>query len=51
MFQHELDHLAGILLVERLDEDQAREARRQVRDLMLGFTAQDPAPRRGLLSR
>jgi peptide deformylase len=51
MFQHELDHLAGILLVERLDEDQAREARRQVRDLMLGFSAQEPAPKRGLLLR
>lgn len=51
MFQHELDHLAGILLVERLDDDQARQARRQVRDLMLGFAEKEPAPRRGLLLR
>ena len=50
MFQHELDHLDGVLLVERLDEDQAREAKRQVRDLMLGFERQ-PAPRRGLSLR
>jgi peptide deformylase len=27
IFQHELDHLDGILLVERLDDDQRREAR------------------------
>ncbi|HWJ98927.1 MAG TPA: peptide deformylase, partial [Acidimicrobiales bacterium] len=39
MFQHELDHLNGVLLIERLDEDQARAAKRQVRDLMLGFGA------------
>ena len=46
MFQHELDHLNGILLVERLDEDQAKQAKRQVRDLMLGF--EEPAPKRRL---
>ena len=27
VFQHELDHLNGILLVERLDEDQRRKAK------------------------
>jgi peptide deformylase len=51
MFQHELDHLDGVLLVERLDDDQAREARRQVRDLMLGFATEEPAPRRRLSLR
>jgi len=51
MFQHELDHLDGVLLVERLDEDQARDARRQVRDLMLGFAAEEPASRRRLSLR
>ena len=50
MFQHELDHLDGVLLIERLDEDQARSAKRQVRDLMLGFGA-EPAPKRGLSLR
>jgi peptide deformylase len=50
MFQHELDHLDGVLLIERLDEDQARAAKRQVRDLMLGF-GEEPAPKRGLSLR
>ena len=27
-FQHEIDHLDGVLLIERLDEEQRREARR-----------------------
>jgi peptide deformylase len=31
VFQHELDHLDGVLLVERLDEDQRREAVRILR--------------------
>jgi peptide deformylase len=31
IFQHELDHLDGILLVERLDPDQRREARALLR--------------------
>lgn len=48
MFQHELDHLNGILLVERLDEDQARDAKRKVRDLMLGFSEK---PARGFSLR
>ena len=28
VFQHEVDHLDGVLLVERLDEDQRKEAQR-----------------------
>jgi peptide deformylase len=35
VFQHELDHLDGILLLERLDDDQRKEAKRLVRELML----------------
>ncbi len=35
VFQHEMDHLDGILLLERLDEDQAKEAKKAVRELML----------------
>jgi len=31
IFQHEMDHLDGILLVERLDPDQRREARALLR--------------------
>jgi len=51
LFQHELDHLDGVLLVDRLEPEQAKGARRQVRDLMLGFTAEPAAPRRGLSLR
>ena len=39
LFQHELDHLDGVLLVERLDEDQRREARRALRELTLSAGA------------
>ena len=35
LFQHELDHLDGVLLVERLDEDQRRDARKALRQLMM----------------
>lgn len=35
MFQHELDHLDGVLLVERLDEDQRKAARKALRELTL----------------
>ena len=42
MFQHALDHINGVLMVDRLDEDQARQAKRQVRELMLGLGEQRP---------
>ncbi|MEO6628962.1 MAG: peptide deformylase [Aquihabitans sp.] len=51
MFQHELDHLNGVLLVERLNEDQAKDAKRQVRDLMLGMTPSAAPARPGLSLR
>jgi len=57
MFQHELDHLNGVLLVERLDDDQRKEARKAIRQLMMGEllvrpdAAEEPAPRRGLSLR
>lgn len=35
MYQHELDHLDGVLMTERLDDDQKREAKRAVRELMM----------------
>lgn len=44
LFQHELDHLDGVLLVERLDEDQRREARRALRELTLGRVESRPEP-------
>jgi peptide deformylase len=42
IFQHELDHLDGILLVERLDEDQRKEALRILRARALDLAAPDP---------
>ena len=35
VFQHELDHLDGTLLVEHLDEDQLREAKSALRELRM----------------
>ncbi len=35
VFQHEMDHLNGILLVERLDDDQRRAAKRALRKVRL----------------
>jgi len=43
VFQHELDHINGVLLVDRLDEEQTRQAKRQVRELMLGLGEALPA--------
>jgi peptide deformylase len=42
VFQHELDHLDGILLVERLDADQRKEALKILRGRTLALTAGDP---------
>ena len=42
VFQHELDHLDGILLVERLDADQRKEAMRILRARTLDLPAGDP---------
>jgi peptide deformylase len=47
-FQHEMDHLDGVLLVERLDEDQRREALSILRARTLA-EADDPDGLRGLL--
>ncbi len=35
IFQHELDHLDGVLMVERLDADQRKQAKKAVRELQL----------------
>ena len=42
VFQHELDHLDGILLVERLDEDQRKEALKILRGRALDLDPADP---------
>ena len=36
LFQHELDHLDGTLLIERLDADKRKEALRTLRELGIG---------------
>ena len=33
IFQHELDHLDGVLLIEHLDDEQLREAKRALRQM------------------
>ncbi len=35
VFQHELDHLDGVLLLERLDADTRKEAMRTIREAMM----------------
>ena len=42
VFQHELDHLDGILLVERLDADQRKEALKILRGRTLHLPDGDP---------
>jgi len=43
MFQHELDHLEGILLVDRLDPDTRKEALATLRDLQVGVEQNRPS--------
>ena len=42
IFQHEMDHLNGILLLERLDDDQRRAAKKLLRQRAIDLTAADP---------
>ena len=44
IFQHEIDHLNGVLFVDRLDHDKRREALRLIREAELGLTTTRPAP-------
>ena len=37
MFQHEVDHLDGVLMVERLDHDMRKQALRVLRDRAMGL--------------
>ncbi|QGG95191.1 peptide deformylase [Actinomarinicola tropica] len=46
VFQHELDHLDGVLLIERLDEDTRKEAMRTLRERQLA--AEEAAAQAGL---
>src|ERR1700744_2673960 len=51
VFQHELDHLDGILLVERLNEDQRKEALKILRSRTLDLPASDPDGLSSLFTR
>src|ERR1019366_691189 len=42
IFQHEMDHLNGVLLIERLDADQRREAKKILRARLVQLGANDP---------
>jgi peptide deformylase len=49
MIQHEIDHLDGLLLLDRVEPDVRREALREMRTRELGATASTPrGPDRGL---
>lgn len=41
MLQHEMDHLDGLLLLERLGPEEKREALREIRTDSLGFSKRD----------
>jgi peptide deformylase len=45
VFQHELDHLDGVLLLEHLDEDVRREAMKILRQRAMDLTDADVAPK------
>jgi peptide deformylase len=51
IFQHELDHLDGVLLVERLDADQRKEAMKVLRGRTLHLPAGDPDGLSSLFAR
>ena len=42
VLQHELDHLDGILLIERLDDEQRRAAKKLLRERSIDLTRADP---------
>lgn len=49
LIQHELDHLDGVLMLDHLDDDQAKEAKKFVRELQMSrIEPEPPAPSRGL---
>ncbi|MDE3223080.1 MAG: peptide deformylase [Acidobacteriota bacterium] len=50
IFQHEVDHLDGVLLIERLSDEQRGEAKRLLRKRRLRLSAGDPDGFRQLLS-
>jgi peptide deformylase len=52
LLQHELDHLNGVLLLEHLDEEQLKEAKRAIREMHMAPEPEpEPAVRRGFRLR
>jgi len=49
IFQHETDHLDGMLFIDRLDDDGRRSVLAELRRIELGL--EDPPPKRRLLRR
>jgi peptide deformylase len=47
LFQHELDHLDGVLLLDHLDDEQSREAKKALREMALDRPDPEP-PKLGL---
>jgi peptide deformylase len=45
VFQHELDHLDGVLLLERLDDETRREAMKVLRSRAMNLSGTDVAPK------
>jgi peptide deformylase len=48
IFQHEIDHLDGVLFVDRLEAEHRREAMRLIREAELGITHPPEHPARAL---
>ena len=44
VFQHEIDHLEGVLLIEHLNEEQRKEARKALRELRMRDVGPLPEP-------
>ena len=49
IFQHETDHLEGMLFIDRLDDDGRRSVLAELRRIELGL--EDPPPKRRVLRR
>jgi peptide deformylase len=50
MAQHEIDHLDGVLMLEHLDDEQLKEAKKAIREMQLARAEAEPA-RRGFSLR
>jgi peptide deformylase len=51
LFQHELDHLDGVLMLDRLEDDLRKQALGILRERAQAAAAPEPEPRRGLSLR